>query len=405
MLKVFYTAGAGNAFQSFREWTAGGRDIVNSHVGYSRQMFDALARHGAAARITCSFEGAETEICHGDLAVIYRPDLSRGKSGLQFHRSLYEKARRNMREAMDFGADIVLIGEDTVPGHYAPLRRRGVMVVQALHTRLWQEGRSPSLMQRLRLRGYRKGYLHGRMPVLSCSDAVTAQVETLAGPHATPVFEFLPFYHLEHYGGLPAPDLAAPRLEIIFIGRIEANKGALDLIEIARRLITEDVDFRFHICGVGGASDVMQATVAEGGLAERFVFHGWCDRPDLRTVMAQCHVSIVPTRSDFIEGFNHIVVESVLAGRPAVASAICPAVHYVGGAADIVQPDDLAGYADALSLLARNREILRDRIDACAGAANRFLDEGNSFGAALDEVFDACREKRPIRDQRIARQP
>lgn len=405
MLKVFYTAGPGDAFRSFREWKAGGRDLVNSHVGYSRQMFEALTRHGAAARITCSFEGDETEMRYGNLAVVYRPDLSRGKAGLQFHRSLYEKARQNMREAMDFDANIVIISDDTIPGHYAPLRRRGVMVVQALHTRLWREDRPPSLMQRLRLRGYRRGYRHGRTPVLSCSDAVTAQVESIAGPRATPISEFLPLYHPEHYGGLPAPDLAAPRLEIIFIGRIEADKGALDLIEIARRMFAEGVDFRFHICGVGGASEAMQAAAAEQGLAERFVFHGWCDRDGLRAVMAKCHVSIVPTRGDFIEGFNHIVVESVLAGRPSVASGICPAVHYVGGAADIVQPGDLAGYADALSLLARDRNVLRGRIDACAGAGDRFLDEGNSFGAALDELFDAWRERRAMRDHRIPRQP
>lgn len=401
MLRVLYTAGPGNAFQTFRDWNRGGRDLVVSHVAYSRQMYEALARHQAAARIICTHEGDEEQSA-GGLSVIRRPDLSQGKSGLAFYRSLYDKARMNMREAIDFDANVVIVGEDTIPSHYAPLRKRGITVVQALHTRLWREDRPPSLMQRLRQYGYRKGYLNGRTPVLSSSDAVSAQVEALAGKGATPIVEFLPLYYPDHYSGLPVPDVAAPRLEILFIGRVEESKGALDMVEIAQQLLAAGVDFRFQVCGVGGALEAMKSTVAAQGLAGRFVFHGWCDRDALRDVMAQCHVSIVPTRSDFIEGFNQIVVESILAGRPTVASSVCPAVSYVNGAVDIVQANDLAGYTAALTGLAQDRDKLQRRIAACAGAGSRFIDEGNSFGTALDEVFDAWREKRPIRDHRIA---
>lgn len=401
VLKVLYTAGPGNAFQTFRMWARGEHDLVVSHVGYSRQMYEALARHGAAARITCTYAD-DDEQSFGGISVVRRPDPSQGRSGLAFHRSLYRKARMNMRDALDFGANVVIIGEDTIPAHYAPLRRRGVTVVQALHTRLWREDRPLSLMQRLRMRGYRKGYSNGATPVLSSSDAVTAQVERLAGAGATPIVEFLPLYHTDHYSGLPAPDLDATRLQIMFIGRVEPSKGALDLVEIARRLLAQGVDFGFHICGIGGALDEMQAMVAQQGLTDRFVFHGWCDRSALRHVMTQCHVSIVPTRADFIEGFNQIVVESVLSGRPAVASSVCPAVNYVGGAVDIVPADDVAGYAAALAALDRDRAGLAARIAACGPAGARFMDAANSFGSALDEVFDAWRERRPIRDRRIA---
>jgi glycogen(starch) synthase len=400
VLRVLYSAGPGNAFQTFRDWRRGGPDLVNSHVAHSRQMYEALTRHQAAGRITCTYEGDE-EQSYGGISVVRRPELSQGKSGLAFYRSLYDKARMNIRDAVEFGADVVIIGEDTIPSHYAPLRRQGVMVVQSLHTRLWREDRAPSLMQRLRHRGYRKGYLHGRTSVISTSDAVSAQVETLAGPGATPIYEFLPLYYPDHYSGLPEPDVSAPRLEILFIGRVEISKGVLDLVEIAEQLKAADVDFRFQICGVGGALDMMKSTVTAHGMDEHFVFHGWCDRDALRAVMAQCHVSIIPTRSDFIEGFNQIVAESVLSGRPTVASSVCPAVNYVGGAVDIVQANDLAGYTAALTELSRDREKLRRRIQACPEASRRFIDTANSFGTALDEVFNAWREKRPIRDHRI----
>ncbi len=145
----------------------------------------------------------------------------------------------------------------------------------------------------------------------------------------------------------------------------------------------------------------MKQTVADLGLSEQFLFHGWCDRDNLRKVITDCHVSIIPTRSDFVEGFNHVTVEAVLAGRPAVVSAICSAVNYVGNAVQIVQAEDIPGYVEALETLARDPERLLQHTAACPDAGKRFLDARFSFGSVLDEVFQACAENRPIRPRRI----
>ena len=40
----------------------------------------------------------------------------------------------------------------------------------------------------------------------------------------------------------------------------------------------------------------------------------------MREMFRQAHVLIVPTTTDFIEGFNQVVVEGVLAGRPVITS-------------------------------------------------------------------------------------
>lgn len=401
MPKIFYTAGPGDAFQSFNEWKAGRRDLINSHVGYSRQVMDACARHDAEALITCSHHSMADQ-SHGGISLVYRPDLSEGKSGLGFYRSFREKAKANMRDALDFGADLVIVGEDNIPMLYEPLRRRGITVVQALHSRLWQEGRPLRIMQRLRLHDFRKSFASGRTPVLSASHAVTAQVEQLAGKGRTPILEFLPLYEQEHYGDLPPADTGCDILNIAFIGRIEADKGALDLITVADALRSMKVAVRFHVCGVGGAFDQMVAMSQEAGLGDHFVFHGWCDRSKLRQVLTLCQISIVPTRPEFMEGFNQVVIESVLAGRPPVASDACPAVAYAGDAVEVVQAGDLQGYVAAIAALARDKERLARRIAACAGIGRRFTDDGNSFGAALNEIFAAQREKRPVHGRRIA---
>ena len=49
----------------------------------------------------------------------------------------------------------------------------------------------------------------------------------------------------------------------------------------------------------------------------------------MRAMYDDAHVVIVPTTSDFIEGFNKVVAEAVLAGKPVITSSVCPALEYV----------------------------------------------------------------------------
>ncbi len=200
MLRVLYNAGPGNAFETFRMWKHRERDLVTSHVSYSGQMLEACERLGAAALITCTHETGQ-EQAHGDISIVRRPDLSRGKSGPAYHWSVWKKAQQNIRDAIDFDANVVVIAEDTNPLHYPPLRRRGVRLVQALHTRLWADNVHLGIMQRIRLRMLGKAYSSGGPIILSSSDVVTKQVLAISKQATPPILECLPLYFSEHFAG------------------------------------------------------------------------------------------------------------------------------------------------------------------------------------------------------------
>lgn len=401
MPKVFYTAGPGNAFATLRDFIEGREDGSTSHVAYSRQFYEACARHDATARVTCTHGQDAARLSGRGIELVRRANPSAGKSGLAWYWAEWLKARRNMAEARNFGADLVVLAEDSQPAFYAPLLRRGVTVVQVLHTRLWREGRRPSPMQRLWLGGFGRACAGRLAAVLSCSDVVTGQVRRLAGDRLSPVIEFLPLYRPHHYGGIAPPDAAAARPGIAFVGRVEANKGVFDLIGAARALAAQGTPAQFHICGTGPALEAMRAAAAAAGQGDSFTFHGWCDRARLREVLAGCQIGVVPTRSGFIEGFNQVAVEMVLAGRPVVLSDVCPAAGYLGAAAVSFPADDERAMSAALGRLIADRAELARRAAACAGAGARFFDERSSFGAALDEVFSALRERRAPRARLI----
>lgn len=398
MLRVLYTAGPGNAFSTFDDWRNGRSDQATSHSAYSRQFYEACARHEAAALITCYYPGGQ-EQTYGNLTVVQRPDPTAGKSGMAFHQSLAQKARQNIADAIAFDANVVLIAEDTSPHHYRALAKRGVRVIQALHTRLW--GGQLSLMQRLRRLGHARGYTEGFVSVLSASNEITNEIRFVDKNRKTKIIEFLPHYKESFFSGLSVPKFDAEIIDICFIGRVEVSKGVLDLVEIASGLSASGFKFRFHICGVGSALDSMRNLVEEKGHSERFVFHGWCNREALRNNLDRCQITIVPTRASVPEGFNQVIVESILAGRPVVASDACPAVNYVGDAIAIVRGDDISGYIAAIRALGSDRGKLREMYAACPDAGRPFLSEGFSFGAALDEVFAAAKDGRPMIEKRM----
>ncbi|MEL6227097.1 MAG: SurA N-terminal domain-containing protein, partial [Pseudomonadota bacterium] len=64
----------------------------------------------------------------------------------------------------------------------------------------------------------------------------------------------------------------------------------------------------------------------------------------------------LPVR-DILEGFNRVVCESILSGRPVVTSPVCPALSYMGDAVYEVPPNDTLAYGDALLELYENNEL------------------------------------------------
>ena len=92
---------------------------------------------------------------------------------------------------------------------------------------------------------------------------------------------------------------------------------------------------------------------------------------------------IVPTTTDFVEGLNKVILEGVLAGRPVIASAVCPALDVVRDAVVEVAPDDAAGYRDAILQLRGDPELYARKRRACVDYKEQFYDPANSWAAAL----------------------
>ncbi len=141
------------------------------------------------------------------------------------------------------------------------------------------------------------------------------------------------------------PDWNEQRLKVLFVGRLDRQKGFDILVEAAE--LARDV---IHVRAAGAA--VVDATELDG-LSDNIEMLGWLSPQQLEAQLQACDVLAVPSRW---EGFGLVAIEAMRAGRPVVAAA-------TGGLKEIVRheqtglllssPTPLA-FAKALSGLDRD---------------------------------------------------
>lgn len=151
----------------------------------------------------------------------------------------------------------------------------------------------------------------------------------------------------------------------------------------------DDDNVTFHICGDGSALKALIKEIQQRALENRVFIHGKLKRPDLLPIYAQAHVVIIPTRSDFCEGFAMVAAEAILQGRPIITSNIVPALSMLRNAAIEVSPDDPLSYSQAIKKLIHDKALYESICLACASNREKFLDGSQGLTKALIHSLSA----------------
>jgi glycosyltransferase involved in cell wall biosynthesis len=104
---------------------------------------------------------------------------------------------------------------------------------------------------------------------------------------------------------------------LLTIGRLDRQKGLLDLIEAAGVVVQKHPDAHFLLVGEGPERAALERAVRERGLAARVHFAGWrADVPEL--LSAGCALVL----TSHWEGLPNVILEAMAAGMPVVASRV-----------------------------------------------------------------------------------
>lgn len=146
--------------------------------------------------------------------------------------------------------------------------------------------------------------------------------------------------------GTPPPSVDLPdRPFFLWPAITYPHKNHVLLLEAFRRVVDAGADVELVLTGGEGPSEAdVRAAVDRLGLSDRVRRTGRVPRPALDALYAAAAAVVVPSR---YEGFGLPVLEAQLRGCPVVA-ADAGSLPEVADAADLVAPDDVAGWAAAM---------------------------------------------------------
>jgi glycosyltransferase involved in cell wall biosynthesis len=377
--RFFFGAGPGNIIAAHQPDFDGVMSVTFS------SEFEAFckATHATALMVS-SWSPAET-LRDGEFTLENRP--KRPASGWRYH---IEELRYGLYlawSALRFGATHAFLQSGST--HYfmmAIFRTFGIKTIPIMHNALWPAGYSKTSALKRAIR-WLDGlfFRYGASAVLAVSPECARQVSVLTKGRHAPIEIFTIQFNEELFKPIPPVPLAN-KVIICFAGRVTENKGALDLIEIARQ-VSSRMPAEFHLCGDGPDLQRISDLVRDQNLQNVVRIHGWTQPVQLRNILASSHLSIVPTRSDFNEGMAMTAIEAVLLGRPIVTSPVVPAAEVLRNACVLAKTDDPSSYAMTIVDLAADHERYADLCSACLSLREQFFDRSRSCQAAMQTVL------------------
>jgi colanic acid/amylovoran biosynthesis glycosyltransferase len=192
-----------------------------------------------------------------------------------------------------------------------------------------------------------------------------------------------PTYYTEPLS--PAP--TARRL--VCVGRLCEQKGQLLLVEAARRLAAQGVDFELVLVGDGELRAEIEALVMRYNLKTRLRVTGWISGDRVRDEILAARALVLPS---FAEGLPVVIMEAMALERPvistfvaAIPELVCPGEHGwlvpAGDVESLVQA--MQACLDApCETLARMGGAARERVLARHNVDNEAI--------RLVELFQSC---------------
>lgn len=406
-LRILYAAGPGNIIGTYQHWLEGRDDPSRMAVTFSGQFYDICKNFDADAYVVSSHQ-QKALLQHNSLTLENRPKWLSNPSGIRFHLNQVLYGLKLMMTAIRWKANVVVAVDGTT--HWfilSLLSQLGVQVIPSIHCVLWCQHlprkRSERWINQLSQHLFKRS-----AAILVASNNVAAQIKQITNGQSAPILEFLPLYRRDEFSRITPPDPDRSPFRVLYIGRIEESKGVFDLLDVAKRLAAEGRSMLFELCGDGSALPALKQQVAEAGLNDRFIFHGYCNKPELQEALSRSHVVIAPTKATFVEGFCQVVAEGILSGRPVVTSSVCPALSYVRPGVVEIPVDNIEAYGDALIRLCDDRAFYEEKRQGATTVQEQFYDPAHSWGMMLKTALlqlqdDRLKTTHPMRLQEPSR--
>lgn len=335
-------------------------------LAFSSQILDFARRANAKALLVSGHPDCAT-LSDGPVEIRHVP--RRPAEGLRWRAEFVRHALRLLKLARAFKADAAVIDSGTMPHVCLELfRRSGMKVIPVFHNAMYPLA-GASLPERF-IEPFSRYALRKTAPI-SVSPAVRRQVG-----HG---IEMRAQFERELFDRIERPRFAQP-FNVLFLGRIEENKGIFDIVEAARICGSA---VTWTICGDG--TDLGRLKSKSSGLP--IDVRGWASPEEQVELRSKCQAVVVPTKSSFAEGLAMTAVEAILSRRPLITNRAVPALELLRQASVEAEPDDARSLASAVLSLATNQAKWQSLVNACPDLEAPFLNREHGLAEALAHIL------------------
>lgn len=106
---------------------------------------------------------------------------------------------------------------------------------------------------------------------------------------------------------------------VLFLGRLEREKGVFDLVEAVATIAHLVPGIRLTLCGAGSAKGELEQLAVQKGIGGLVAFPGWVDGEVKADFLRRSGVFVLPS---YAEGMPMAVLEAMAASTPVVATRV-----------------------------------------------------------------------------------
>lgn len=143
---------------------------------------------------------------------------------------------------------------------------------------------------------------------------------------------------------------------ILFVGRIDREKGLFDLIECAKYIFNIRSDIHFNLAGNGRDLKKLLRKIKKAKIQDKFIFLGQVEKKHLVKIYQNASIFVLPS---YHEGLPGVILEAMSCGLPIIATDVRGNrdIIFQGENGIIVPPRDPKKLAEAITKLLEDKNL------------------------------------------------
>lgn len=176
---------------------------------------------------------------------------------------------------------------------------------------------------------------------------------------------------------------------VLFMGRIEQDKGVMDLLEAISGQFEKDKRLVLIYAGDGSHRETLLKEIASRELNERIKVLGYLDHDNLVNLLKKCRVLVAPTHKSFPEGRCMSVMEALVMEVPVIAPDFGPfpylVKHRINGL--LYKADSVEDLRNKMICITEDDDLYSTLKAGAKETSKRLIRPPLTFGDAAEMAF------------------